>query len=108
MFWMGNKINKNYAWELSGFHMIRQFSDGMSFFEFTTNWDKYLSDHTPRFDIMFIILNFKVLEFSIYYLHHRDEPIPDNHICKINLTNPTSSTLPNTTSPQDSQTSETQ
>lgn len=105
MFWIGNKINDDYGWELSGFHLIRQFSDGMSLFEFTANWDKYLSDHTPRFDIMFVILNFKVFEFSIYYLHHRDEPIPNNHICK---TNSTSSNSDNTTSQTNSQTSETQ
>jgi len=65
-------INKNYAWEFSALHMFRQFADGISFFEFHINWDRYLADHTPKFDIMLIILNISVFEFNIYYLHHRD------------------------------------
>jgi hypothetical protein len=72
MIWWGRKINENYGWELSALHLFRQFSDGITFFEFTINWDRYLGDHTPRFDIMLVVLNFKVIEFNIYYLWHRD------------------------------------
>ena len=73
MFLLHSKINENYAWELSGLHMLRQFSDGVDFFEFHINWDRYLADHTPSFQIMLVILNFTIFEFNIYYVWHRDE-----------------------------------
>ena len=72
MIWYGNDLNKTYAWEISGFHMFRTFKDGISFFEFNVNWDRYLSDHTPKLDIMLVILNYKIFEFNIYYKWHRD------------------------------------
>jgi hypothetical protein len=70
--WWGREINDDYAWEFSALHKYRPFSDGISFLEFNVNWDRYLADHTPRFGVMLVILNFKVFEFSIYYMYHRD------------------------------------
>jgi len=67
-----NKINKNYGWELALFHKLRNFSDGVSIIDFKINWDRYLADHTPRFELHFIFLNYTIIEFNIYYLHHRD------------------------------------
>lgn len=110
MIWWGTKINDNYGWELSALHMLREFSDGLTFFEFQCNWDKYLADHTPRFDVMLVILNFKVFEFNIYYLWHRDDPWPAHNDTKVWI-NLNSSTLTSTASsgtPKSSQTSETQ
>lgn len=73
MIWIGTKINEDYAWEISALHSYRSFNDGISFFELNINWDKYLADHTPRFDLMLVILNFKIFEFNIYYMWHRDD-----------------------------------
>lgn len=73
MIWIGNTINKDYAWEIAALHKLRQFSDGISFIEFNVNWDRYIADHTPRFDIMLVICNFTIVEFSIYYVWHRDK-----------------------------------
>jgi len=65
-------INDDYAWELCGIYMLRQFSDGVDFLTLKLNWDRYLADHTPRFEIGLIILNCNIFEFTIYYRHHRD------------------------------------
>ena len=65
------QINVNYGWELVLFHKVRNFSDGITFLESKINWDKYLGDHTPAFNVYLEILNFTILEFNIYYLYHR-------------------------------------
>lgn len=69
----GNKINDNYAWEFCALHKLRDFSDGVTFFEKNIVWDKYLRDHKPSFEISLIILNFMIFEFNVYYIWHRDE-----------------------------------
>ena len=45
----GGKINNDYGWEVAVFSKIRMFSDGLSFFELTINWDRYIAHHCPRF-----------------------------------------------------------
>lgn len=102
MIFFGGKINKDYGWEISGLHKLRNLNDGISFIELLISWDRYLGDHTPRFEIMFMLLNYKILEFNIYYLHHRDE---EGNPCTVNSI---SLTQQNTTSTQNSQVSETQ
>ena len=72
MIWIGTQLNENYAWELSALHMLRQFNDGITFFDFNVNWDRYLTDHTPRFEMTLVVFNFKVFEFNVYYKWHRD------------------------------------
>lgn len=74
MIYIGNKINEDYAWELSALHNYRPFKDGLEFFSFIINWDRFLADHTPAFQILLSILNYKIFEFNIYYVWHRDEP----------------------------------
>ena len=70
LYFYGN-INKKYGWELDFFRQVRYFKDGVSFFDFKIVWDRYKSDHTPGFNIGLYVLNFKLFEFSIYYLFHR-------------------------------------
>ena len=72
MIWYGKDINKDYAWEISALHKIRDFKDGISFIDFDINWDRYLADHTPAFNFSLEILNYKIFEFNIYYQRHRD------------------------------------
>jgi len=76
MLCMSKKISKNFAIEISGFHMIRAFSDGLSGIEFNITWDLYKADHNPKFQIMLVVLNFKIFEIEIYNV---------NHIEKVNL-----------------------
>ena len=64
------KISKNYAFEISAFHMIRSFKDGISFFQFDVCLDLYSGDHNPKFHIVLIILNIKVFETDIYNINH--------------------------------------
>jgi hypothetical protein len=64
-------INKDYAWEFSAFHCLRDFSDGISLCELNISWDRYLGDHSPSFNIMCILFNFKIFEFNIHYKWHR-------------------------------------
>lgn len=65
------KLNKNYGLELTFLSLLQDFNEGVVFFNFAINWDKYEDDHTPSFAITLIILNWVVFDFLIYYLHHR-------------------------------------
>jgi hypothetical protein len=66
-----NKINKNYGWELVLFNINRNLSYGLTFFNININWDRFLEDHSPRFIFELTLLNIEIIEFNIYYLHHR-------------------------------------
>jgi len=69
---IGGKINHDYGWELTVFHKLREASDGVVFFNSIINWDRYLGDHSPRFEFLLLVFNHTVIEFNAYYLHHRD------------------------------------
>lgn len=73
MIWLSSSLTKNYGWELALFLKFRDFKDGIRFLEIDLNWDRYLADHTPRFEFRIAVFNFTLIEFNIYYLHHRDE-----------------------------------
>ena len=69
---IGGKIGSDYGWEVTTLHKVRQASDGVLFFEGKINWDRYLADHSPRFELHLIVLNHTVIEINIFHLHHRD------------------------------------
>lgn len=69
---LAQKINDDYGWELVLFYKYRQFSDGLTIFEKRINWDRYLGDHSPKFEIYLAVFNITIIEFNIYYLHHRN------------------------------------
>ena len=70
LYWNG-KVTKNYNWELDFFRFIRRFRDGITFFEFEINWDRYKDDHSPKFGVSLHVMNFTIFEFNIYAnLHH--------------------------------------
>jgi len=69
---IGGKINHDYGWELTVFHKLREASDGVVFFNSIINWDRYLGDHSPRFEFLLLVFNHTIIEFNVYYLHHRD------------------------------------
>ena len=66
-------IKSDYASSLTFFRKVRDWSDGITFFNLEVNWDKYLSDHSPYFRIRLTVLNHILIEFEIYYKYHRDE-----------------------------------
>lgn len=67
------KISSDYGWEITVCYKVRNIADGVSFFDMIINWDRFLADHSPRFEFRIILLNWTVVEINIYYLHHRDE-----------------------------------
>ena len=69
---IGGKVSSHYGWEVAVFHKIRDISDGLSIFDMKINFDRYLADHSPRFEFHIVLLNYTVVEINIYYLHHRD------------------------------------
>lgn len=69
---IGGTISGDYGWELTIFHKLREASDGIVFFNSIINWDRYLGDHSPRFEFHLVVFNHTIIEFNVYYLHHRD------------------------------------
>ena len=69
---ISGRISKDYGWEVTVFHKLRETSDGVVFFHGKINWDRYLADHSPRFEIHLVMFNYTIIEINIYYLHHRD------------------------------------
>jgi len=70
---IGFSVSKNYAIEIAGFYFVRNFKDGITILSPTINLDLYESDHSPRFEIQIVIMNFLVCEFRYYYKFHREE-----------------------------------
>lgn len=70
---IGGKLNENYGWEITVFHKLRESSDGMIFFDLKINWDRYLADHSPRFEIHLVTVNYTIIEINFYYLHHESD-----------------------------------
>jgi len=67
------KISKNYALEFYITHLIRALSDGLTFFEFKVNLDRYYGDHCPRFEVYLILCNIMVFEARIYNINHMEK-----------------------------------
>ena len=51
------KLYKNTHWEIQLFSLIRDFKDGITFFEFKINLDVYESEHSPAFQVELTIFN---------------------------------------------------
>jgi len=48
---------KKWNYEVQLFSVIRDFKDGLTFFEFKINLDRFKSEHTPSFQLEITILN---------------------------------------------------
>jgi len=48
---------KKWNYEVQLFSFIRDFKDGLTFFEFKINLDRFKSEHTPAFQLEITILN---------------------------------------------------
>jgi hypothetical protein len=70
---IGGKISVDYGWEITVFRKLREISDGIIFFNGKINWDRYLADHCPRFEVHLIMFNYTIIEINVYYLHHSDD-----------------------------------
>ena len=70
---IGGKINDDYGWEITLFHKLREASDGVMFFYGKINWDRFLADHSPKFEVHIVIFNYTIVEINVYNLRHRSE-----------------------------------
>jgi len=70
--WFWGKLPFNLNWELVVFHKLREWRDGVSFFELKINLDRYdpleyiKFKYHPRLDIHFVALNYTIFEFEVY------------------------------------------
>lgn len=69
---LSSPLFTNKAIDIDIFRKIRDFQDGINFFEFFINTDLYLSDHNPSFRVQLVILNLKIFEIEIYDIRHTD------------------------------------
>ena len=76
----GLKLTKNYALDWNFFWKIRNFKDGINFFNFDIDLDLYKFDHNPKFDICLAIFNYIIFEIEIYNINHvpNDEDEEEN------------------------------
>jgi hypothetical protein len=65
-------IGKKWYWETQLFARIREFSDGITFFRFNLNWDRYESEHSPAFQIELTVLNL-YFHFWLYTCNEIEE-----------------------------------
>lgn len=70
-----------FAWELVLFHKIRDWSDGVTWFEFVYNVDRFVADHNPKYDLHLIIANITIFEFNIYNVYHVEEEEYSGVVC---------------------------
>jgi len=71
-FWFWGKLPLNLKYEIFLFHKLREWRDGMSFFELIINLDRYdkfeyikFKDN-PTFNFHLIVLNFTIIQVEIY------------------------------------------
>jgi hypothetical protein len=71
-FWIWGKLPFNLNWEFIMFHKLREFYDGITFFELIVNTDTYeeldnsIFHQNPKLDFKLIILNYTIFELNIY------------------------------------------
>jgi hypothetical protein len=62
-----------YVWELTFLNTPRAWKDGVTFFDFLINLDRYPGDHSPRLELDLVLLNVNLIEFSYHFRYHRDD-----------------------------------
>ena len=48
---------KRLHWEIQLFALVRSLKDGIPFFDFNFNWNRFISSHTPSLKLEFTIFN---------------------------------------------------
>jgi len=73
--WFWGRLPLKLNWELILFNKIREFCDGITFFELLVNTDTYkeieepLYNHNPKLIFKLIICNFTIFELNIYSVY---------------------------------------
>lgn len=66
------KINENYAAEFTALSQYQSINDGLSVIEFSCNFDWFIADHNPKFEVSLRMFNYTIFEFLIYNVNHVD------------------------------------
>lgn len=68
----GFDITKNYALDFGLFYKVRNFKDGLTFFELILNLNLYKADHNPQIRCALVIFNFTIFDITLYNKRHYD------------------------------------
>lgn len=68
----GFNVTKQYALDFGIFYKVRNFKDGLTFFEFVFNLDLYKADHNPQIRCALVIFNFTIFDVTFYNVKHYD------------------------------------
>ena len=71
------KITENYSADLSIFEQYQTFDDGITFLFHDISLDLYKANHKPSFCFHLVILNYTMIHFEIYNIHHIDKEDDD-------------------------------
>ena len=68
----GFNVTEQYALDFGLFYKVRNFKDGLTFFEFILNLDLYKADHNPQVRCALVIFNFTIFDITFYNVRHYD------------------------------------
>jgi hypothetical protein len=68
----GFNLTTEYALDFGLFYKVRNFKDGLTFFEFILNLDLYRADHNPQVRCALVIFNFTIFDITFYNVRHYD------------------------------------
>jgi len=68
----GFNLTTEYALDFGLFYKVRNFKDGITFFEFLFNLDLYKRDHNPQIRCNLVICNFIIFDITLYNLREYD------------------------------------
>ncbi len=68
----GFNLTKEYSLDFGLFYKVRNFKDGITFFEFLFNLDLYKADHNPQIRFNLVVFNFTIFDITLYNIRHYD------------------------------------
>lgn len=68
----GFNLTKQYALDFGFLYKVRNFKDGLTFFEFILNLNLYKADHNPQVRFALVIFNFTIFDIVLYNKRHYD------------------------------------
>lgn len=64
------RINPDYALEVYGLYLCRHLKDGLTPLNLDIDFSWYRGDHNPQFSVQLMVMNFMLLDFRVYNVHH--------------------------------------
>lgn len=68
----GFNLTTEYALDFGLFYKVRNFKDGITFFDFLLNLDLYKRDHNPQIRFNLVVCNFTIFDITLYNVRHYD------------------------------------